>query len=80
MQTTAALLGDELAGQGQIEALIAVNFLAFLDDARIAEIQSRFLEAGDMLQIGDIELDFPVECDDRVVLIIFVRGAVIFEC
>ena len=72
--------GDELAGQGQIEALIVVNFLASLDDARITEIQSRFFEAGDMLQIGDIELDFSVEGDDRVVLKIFTCCVVIFEC
>ena len=52
---------DELAGQGQIEALIVENFAAGLGDPWIAEIQSQLFETGDIFQVGNIKLNFSVE-------------------
>lgn len=67
------IFADKYSSQGQIEALVIIHLFRYVADEWIAETQSHFLEDGYIIQPGDIELDLPVERDDRCIGKIFVN-------
>src|SRR6266566_779755 len=67
----------EFIGQSYIKSFINVNFPRRSGNVRIAEFQSGSFEAGDVLQVGDIKLYFPVKDGNRFIQILPVSRTII---
>ena len=72
---TTAPFPDELARQREVEGLAAVTSLDVCESLRLAEAQAGAPEFFDIRQVGDVELDLPVEARDLFVQILRVRRA-----
>ncbi len=55
------LLGDQLLREREIERVLRGDRLRLAGDVRVAEAQPRRADPADVLEIGDVELHFPVE-------------------
>src|SRR5271155_6104720 len=70
---------DELIGQRQIEAFAAPQLFACCGHLRVTEAQAGALQSSDIMEGGDVEVNFAIEGDDRVVGKVAVSGAIFAE-